>query len=111
MEDCLNRVLTRIEQRYKSQIGKGSRNYLEVSIGKTAQDIGCPELLDQYENTCVVVPLNAARPGMKVRIDGRTFIEYAEYESGIAVPGFVAKQIPRPYKAFVANDSMICNFT
>jgi hypothetical protein len=95
MNDSLNRVLTGIEERYKNQIGKGSRHYLEVSIGKTAKDIGCPELLDQYENAFVVVPLNAPQPGMKVRIDGRTFVEYAEYESGIALPGFIAKQIPR----------------
>jgi len=48
---------------------------------------------------------------MKVRIDGRTFVNYAEYPSGIAVPGYLARETGRSYKTFIPNDSMICNFT
>jgi hypothetical protein len=48
---------------------------------------------------------------MKVRIDGRTFVNYAEYESGVAVPGYLAKVTGQPYHTFVPLDSMICNFT
>jgi hypothetical protein len=29
---------------------------------------------------------------MKVRIDGRTFVNYAQYDSGIVVPGYVAEK-------------------
>jgi len=47
---------------------------------------------------------------MKVRIDGRTFVNYAQYDSGIAVPGYLAKTGRRPFQTFVPNDSMICNF-
>jgi hypothetical protein len=47
---------------------------------------------------------------MKVRIDGRTFVNYAEYPSGVVVPGYVAKEAGRNFKTFVPNDSMICNF-
>jgi hypothetical protein len=45
-----------------------------------------------------------------VRIDGRTFVNYAEYDSGIAVPGYIAKALGGSYRTFVPNDSMICNF-
>jgi hypothetical protein len=58
----------------------------------------------------VIVPLKEPQPGMKVRIDGRTFVNYAQYDSGIAVPGHVARNTSRPYAKFVPEDSMICNF-
>ena len=47
---------------------------------------------------------------MKVRIDGRTYVNYAQLESGVAVPGYVAKEAGLPYKNFEPNDSMIRNF-
>jgi hypothetical protein len=47
---------------------------------------------------------------MKVRIDGRTFVNYAQFESGIAVPNYVARQVDLPNRAYIAQDSMICNF-
>jgi len=47
---------------------------------------------------------------MKVRIDGRTFVNYAQFDSGIAVPHYVARQVDLPHRAYVAKDSMICNF-
>jgi hypothetical protein len=111
MDKGLNAVLESIEQKYKTKIGKGSRHYLEVGIVKTAHDLGYRELQEKYADTCVIVPLKEPQPGMKVRIDGRTFVNYAQYDSGIAVPGHVARNIPRPYSKFVPEDSMICNFT
>ena len=47
---------------------------------------------------------------MKVRVDGRTFVNYAQFESGIAVPNYVAGQVDLPHIAYIAKDSMICNF-
>ena len=29
---------------------------------------------------------------MKVRIDGRTFVDYASFDSGLAAPGYVARE-------------------
>ena len=33
-----------------------------------------------------------------------------ELYSGVAVPGYLAKEAGRKYRVFVPNDSMICNF-
>jgi hypothetical protein len=57
------------------------------------------------------VPLKAPQQGMKVRMDGRTFVNYAEHQSGIAVPGYLAKEAGRSFKNFVPNDSKIFNFS
>ena len=111
MNAKLNAVLDHIGDEYKGKIQKGSRHYLEVSIGKQAQKLGHTELTEKYNNTYAIVPLKAPQKGMKVRIDGRTFVNYAEHASGIAVPGYLAREAGRSFKAFTPNDSMICNFT
>ena len=49
--------------------------------------------------------------GMKVRIDGRTFVNYVQSETGVAMPGYIAKYSGLPHKAYEAWDSMILNFT
>jgi hypothetical protein len=72
--------------------------------------MGYADLGEKYRTASAIIPLNAPQHGMKVRIDGRTFVNYAEYDSGVAVPGYLAKATGRKYRAFVPNDSMICNF-
>jgi hypothetical protein len=47
---------------------------------------------------------------MDNRIDGPTFVNYAEYDSGMAVPVYLANASGRKFRNFVPNDSMICNF-
>ncbi len=111
MNKKLDDVLMIIGEAYKEKIQRGSRHYLEVSIGKHAAKLGHTDLKDKYENTFAIVPLKAPQKGMKVRIDGRTFVNYAEAASGIAVPGYIARETGRSFKAFIPNDSMICNFT
>lgn len=111
MENNLENILNTISDEFKDRIQKGARNYLEVSIGKQAERLGYINLAERYRNAYAVVPLKSPQPGMKVRIDGRTFVDYAEDESGIAVPGFLARQTGRPFKTYVPQNSMICNFT
>jgi hypothetical protein len=48
---------------------------------------------------------------MKVRIDGRTFVNYAQFDSGVVVLGFVARQADLAHKIYVAQDSMVCDFS
>ena len=110
MHTELNAVLASIDEEYKVDVQKGARHYIEVSIGERAEKMGFAELGEKYRDTFAVVPLKAPRHGMKVRIDGRTFVDYAEDEIGIAVPGYLARETGRTFKTFVANDSMICNF-
>jgi hypothetical protein len=106
----LKDLLDRIGDVYKPMIMKGSRNYLEVSIGKQATEMGYADLKEKYQHAWVIVPLKSPQNGMKVRIDGRTFVNYSELTSGIAVPGHLAKAAGQSFKRFVPNDSMICNF-
>ena len=111
MNAKLNEVLNLIEQEYKGIIQKGSRHYLEVSIGERAEKLGHTDLKKKYKDTYAIVPLKTPQRGMKVRIDGRTFVGYAEHSSGIAVPGYLARETGQTFNAFAPNDSMICNFT
>ena len=111
MNAKLNEVLNLIGDEYKGKIQKGSRHYLEVSIGERAEKLGHTDLKKKYKDTYAIVPLKAPQRGMKVRIDGRTFVNYAEHSSGIAVPGYLARETGRSFKPFAPNDSMICNFT
>lgn len=110
MENKLKKLLKHMELEYGDKIQRGSRNYLEVNLGEQARELGYGDLREEYRTTCAIVPLKNPQPGMKVRIDGRTFINYAEYDSGIAVPGYLAKATGMNYRTFVPNDSMICNF-
>ena len=111
MNDKLKGIIENIGTEFKAKILKGSRHYVEISIGQRAAELGHHELEAPYRKTYAVVPLKEPESGMKVRIDGRTFVDYAEYESGVAVPGYLARKAGKKYRTFVPPDSMICNFT
>ena len=110
MDNQLKDLLKHMELEYGGKIQRGARNYLEVNLAEKARKLGYGDLDEKYSTACAIVPLKDSQPGMKVRIDGRTFVNYAEYDSGIAVPGYLAKATGMNYRAFVPNDSMICNF-
>ena len=111
MDNTLGDVLESIGKDYGRMILKGSRHYLEVNIGERAERLGYNDLTKKYGKSYAIVPLKSPQKGMKVRIDGRTFVDYAEFASGIAVPGYLARASGKSYKTFIPNDSMICNFT
>lgn len=110
MSNHLGQILKEIGEAYREQIQDGARNYLEVDIGQQAQRLGFAEEKDKYHDVHAVVPIKKAVAGMKVRIDGRTFVNYAKLDSGVAVPEYVAKETGLPYQTYQANDSMILNF-
>ncbi len=110
MTDNLSEVLDKVSKEYRDNIDNNSRHYLEISLAKKASELGLSEAKEQYKNVCAIVPLKRPVSGMKVRIDGRTFVNYAQFESGIVVPNYVARNVDLPYRAYIANDSMICNF-
>ena len=111
MNKKLVKVLNMIAEEYKGMIQRGSRNYTEISIGEHSERLGHTDLKDKYKHTYAIVPLKEPQKGMKVRIDGRTFVNYAEHASGIAIPGYLASEAGLSLSTFVPNDSMICNFT
>jgi hypothetical protein len=110
MDNQLKELLKHMESEYSGKIQRGARNYLEVNLAEQARKLGYGNLRKKYSTACAIVPLKDPQPGMKVRIDGRTFVNYTEYDSGIAVPGYLAKASGMNYRTFVPNDSMICNF-
>lgn len=110
MNDNLKNILTKIGEDYKEIIENGSRHYLEVSIAQKAAELGMPEAEEQYRKAYAIVPLKRPLEGMKVRIDGRTFVNYAQFDSGVVVPHHIASQVDLSRKAYAAWDSMVCNF-
>ncbi|MDJ0803990.1 MAG: hypothetical protein QNI97_14030 [Desulfobacterales bacterium] len=111
MKTKLDQIIDTISKEYQDDIMACARNYVEVNIGETAERMGHPELKQKYAAVYAVVPLKAPKPGMKVRIDGRTFVNYALFDSGVAVPGYIAQDASLPRRTYIPNDSMICNFT
>ena len=111
MNATIDDIITKIGEEYRDNIEGEARNYWEVDIGRKAEQLGRPEVGEKFKNVYAVVPLRKPAKGMKVRIDGRTFVDYAQFESGVAVPGYVAKEANLTYKTFIPLDSMILNFT
>ena len=111
MDSRLDKILENIGTQYAADISPGARNYIEVDIGQRAEKMGFDDLGQCYAKVLAVVPLKRARPGMKVRIDGRTFVNYGQLGSGIAVPGYVVRNSQLDNSRFVPNDSMILNFS
>jgi hypothetical protein len=110
MNKKIDELLEHVEKSHSGKIQRGSRHYLEVNIAEYALKLGFKEIGETYKTACAIIPLKEPQPGMKVRIDGRTFVNYAEYDSGMAVPGYLAKDSSRKFRTFAPNDSMICNF-
>lgn len=110
MNKKLQVLLESISREFEGVAAKGARHYVQVDIGERATKMGYPDLEKKYKLASAIVPLKNPLSGMKVRIDGRTFVRYAEFESGIAVPGYVAEDAGLPYKTYVPNDSMVLNF-
>jgi hypothetical protein len=111
MQTDMGKVIERIGEDFKNDLLATSRFYREVSIGELSERLGLTKLKGRCRNVFAIVPLKQPAKGMKVRIDGRTFVNYAQFESGVAVPGYVAEHAGLPFKPFVPNDSMILNFS
>ena len=110
MNRNLSKVLGSIADEYRNDVLYGARDYIEIDIGKRAEALGYPELKQRYNQVNAIVPIKHPEEGMRVRIDGRTFVNYARYDAGIAVPGYVAKDAGIQHETFVPNEHMILNF-
>ncbi|MFP4225899.1 MAG: hypothetical protein ACLFRF_04135 [Desulfobacterales bacterium] len=109
MDKKIDLIINAIGDAHRENISGDSRHYVEVDIGRTAEKMGLAELVEKYRGSFAIVPLKQPVPGMKVRIDGRTFVNYKQYESGVAVPDYVARDGELPYQAYTPNHSMILN--
>ena len=110
MNKDLAEVVNRIADDFRDKILTHSRFYLEVNIGEQAKKYGHSKLGRKYHDKYAIVPLKYPVNGMKVRVDGRTFVNYAQFDSGVVVPNFVARDAGLSYKTFIPHDSMVCNY-
>jgi len=111
MNSYLDQILMKIVDDNRDIITDDARNYKEVDMFQVAADLGLVDEKGSYRNVNAIVPLKAPLEGMKVRIDGRTFVNYVQFDGGVAVPDYVAEKSQIPHKKYEAWDSMILNFT
>ncbi len=107
MSNELSEVLTRIGDDYKEDISEESGTYLELDIGKQAEKLGYSDIAEKYRGVEAVVPLKRTLDGMKVMIDGRTFVGYAQLETGVVIPGYIAREAALPNKHYEAPESIV----
>jgi hypothetical protein len=107
MSNELGEVLTKIGEKFKEEISDESEVFLEVDIGKQAEKLGYSNIVAKYRGVDAAVPLKHTVDGMKVMIDGRTFVNYAQLESGVVIPGHVAEEAALPYKRYEAPESIV----
>lgn len=110
MNGCLSTIIHEIENEFRELIQPDGRNYVEVSICGKAKQMGITDIDERYRHASVIVPIKRPVEGMKVRIDGRTFVNYHQLISGVVIPDYVSKQTGCEYLPYVAQNSMICNF-
>jgi len=103
-------LLADIDREFEAVIDSDGRHYLEIHLGKRAESMGLFELATIYTHAHAVIPLKHPVGGMKVRIDGRTFINYGQFASGMAVPAYVARNSTWRFDTYTPNDSMVLNF-
>jgi hypothetical protein len=102
MSNKLSDVLTHMADEYRDEISSDSEIYLELDIGKEAEKLGYSDIAKKYAGAEAVLPLNHTPDGMKVMIDGRTFVNYEQLETGVVIPGHVAKDAALPSKHYEA---------
>ena len=107
MSNELGLVLTKIGDKFKDEISKESGIFLEVDIGTQAEKLGYSNIAKKYRGVDAVVPLKQTVNGMKVMIDGRTFVNYAQLESGVVIPGYIANEAALPCKLYEAHESIV----
>ncbi|KPJ78909.1 MAG: hypothetical protein AMJ54_01215 [Deltaproteobacteria bacterium SG8_13] len=110
MDDCLTAVIESIKEEFGDEISPSSRFYVEVGIGERAETLGFKNTGKKYRDVRAIIPLKRPVSGMKVRIDGRAFVNYAQHVSGVVLPGYIAAEAGLPVEPFLPNDSMILNF-
>jgi len=97
MKNNLSKVIAKIGEDYKGNIRSDSRFYIEVSIAGTAGQLGFADIEACYKDAYAIVPLKQPMGGMKVRIDGRTFVNYSQFDwgRGAAVCGQPGRSAPQ----------------
>ena len=107
MDNRLDSILTGIIDDFRDELTDDSIYFVDVNIGQRAARMGYDDLRNRYKTTEAVVFVRNPKKGMKVMIDGRTFVNYASLGPGVAVPSYVAERTAFKHKPFTAADSLV----
>lgn len=107
MTNRLSEVLTKIAEQYRAEISVESATFLELDIAKEAAKLGYVDIAEKYRGIVVEVPLKRTLNGMKVMMDGRAFVDYAQLETGVVIPGHVAREAALSGKHYEAPESIV----
>jgi len=111
MINRMDELLTAMKTKYQHDAQHDSRHYKEVNMGQEAAELGFEDITEKLAKINAIIPLKNALHGMKVRIDGRTFVNYVQFDSGVTLPGHAVGDTQLPHKQYAAQDSMIFNFS
>jgi hypothetical protein len=109
-QNLIDDVLRVVEEEFREEMEPTSRFFVDVDLGRTAARLGLQDPEGILSGVEAVVPLRRLRGGMRVRVDGRTFVDYAQCDSGLAVPGYVARRAGLRFRPYRALDSMVRMF-
>jgi len=101
----LEKVLKKMGEELKDEIWAKSSTYCLIDIAK-AYEIFDIEGGEQYKDVNAVVPLKKTLKGLSVIVSGKSFEDYAQLKSGIAVPEWVAEEAKMKYKKYKPKDEM-----
>ncbi|MFP4475498.1 MAG: hypothetical protein ACLFOY_08035 [Desulfatibacillaceae bacterium] len=107
MKTSFHDFINKVTERFKGEIADNPAYLLEFDIGAEAGKLGFEDIHEEYRNVTGFVPLKHAVPGMKVMFDGRGFGDYAQFDSGVVVPGYVARETGLPSHAFAPDVAMV----
>ncbi|MEA3515248.1 MAG: hypothetical protein U9R34_07240 [Nanoarchaeota archaeon] len=110
MTNRLADVLNKISAEFEGEILPDSDKYILINIGKVAESLGQSELKGRYDDVAAVVPLEI-ESGISAIINGKDLCAYAQLDSGIAVPAYVAEEAGLPSKQYQPKDIMYWNLT
>jgi hypothetical protein len=110
MKKEIEKIINYLSNTYQDIIDPDGKNYIDINLGKIAEYLGFSQLKTQFNTTSVIVPIKHHLDGMKVLIDGRIFVKYSQFDSGIAVPEYVANNSGLPNKPYTCHESMVLNF-
>jgi len=108
MTNRLAEILNLIAAEFEGEILPDSERYILIDIGKVAESFGQLELKDRYKDISAVVPLEIEW-GVSAMINGKDLCDYAQLNSGIAVPAYVAEEAGLPSKQYQPKDIMYLN--
>ena len=104
MNDNLDKTLVRYRQGLSGRRSPAVPGFTSKWISAGVPNVSAyPDIGETYRNIHAIVPLKQPADGMKVRVDGRTFVGHVQFESGVVVPGYVARDSGLPRNVFYAQ--------